>query len=151
MSADSTLPSLEMHQHSHSTRAGLREPDPSRRHAPPVVARGDQPRPGEDIMSAHSDVDPVVEPPSVREQPPHMSRRSVLRGAAGVGAVGLAAATGVGAVVAAARPRTKAATSATAARPANPGSLVVYLRDAATGELEVFAGTSKVRFRDPAL
>jgi len=80
-----------------------------------------------------------------------MSRRSVLRGAAGAGAVGLAAATGVGAVVAAARPRPKAATSAVAARPANAGSLVVYLRDAAAGELEVFAGTSKVRFRDPAL
>jgi len=38
-----------------------------------------------------------------------------------------------------------------AARPANASSLVVYLRDATTGELEVFAGTSKVRFRDPAL
>jgi hypothetical protein len=38
-----------------------------------------------------------------------------------------------------------------AAGPANTGSLVVYLRDATTGELEVFAGTSKVRFRDPVL
>ena len=102
-------------------------------------------------MSPHSDADPVVDPATVPEQPPQMSRRSVLRGAAGAGAVGLAAATGVGAVVAAARPRTKAATSAMAARPANASSLVVYLRDASTGELEVFAGTSKVRFRDPAL
>ena len=102
-------------------------------------------------MSPHSDADPVVDPATVPEQPPQMSRRSVLRGAAGAGAVGLAAATGVGAVVAAARPRTKAATSAMAARPANARSLVVYLRDATTGELEVFAGTSKVRFRDPAL
>jgi hypothetical protein len=102
-------------------------------------------------MSAHSDGDPAVDPATVREQPPHMSRRSVLRGAAGAGAVGLAAATGAGAVVAAARPRTKAATAAKAARPANAGPLVVYLRDAATGELEVFAGTSKVRFRDSAL
>jgi len=80
-----------------------------------------------------------------------MSRRSVLRGAAGAGAIGLAAATGAGAVVAAARPKTRAATSTMAARPANGSSLVVYLRDAAAGELEVFAGTSKVRFRDPAL
>ena len=101
-------------------------------------------------MSPHSDADPVVDPATVPEQPPHMSRRSVLRGAAGVGAVGLAAATGAGTVVAA-RPRTKAATSAMAARPANANSLVVYLRDATAGELEVFAGTSKVRFRDPAL
>ena len=102
-------------------------------------------------MSPHSDADPVVDPATVPGQPPQMSRRSALRCAAGVGTVGLAAATGVGAVVAAARPRTKAATSAMAARPANASSLVVYLRDATTGELEVFAGTSKVRFRDPAL
>jgi len=27
----------------------------------------------------------------------------------------------------------------------------VYLRDASTGELEAFTGTSQVRFRDPAL
>jgi len=80
-----------------------------------------------------------------------MSRRSVLRAAAGAGAVGLAAATGAGAVAAAARPRTKAATSAVAAGPADAGSLVVYLRDATTGELEVFAGTSKVQFRDHAI
>ena len=96
-------------------------------------------------MSPHSDADPVVDTATVPGQPPHMSRRSVLRGAAGAGAVGLAAATGAGAVVAAARPRTMAA------RPANASSLVVYLRDATTGELEVFAGTSKVRLRDPAL
>jgi hypothetical protein len=102
-------------------------------------------------MSPHSDIDPAVDPATVREQPHHMSRRSVLRGAAGAAAVGLAAATGAGAVVAAARPRAKAATSAMAARPANAGSLVVYVRDVTAGELEVFAGTSKVRFRDSAL
>ena len=102
-------------------------------------------------MPPHSDADPVVDPATVPGQPPHVSRRSVLRGAAGAGAVGLAAATGAGAVVAAARPRTKAATPAMAATPASASSLVVYLRDATAGELEVFAGTSKVRFRDPAL
>jgi hypothetical protein len=102
-------------------------------------------------MSPHIDADPIVDPETVPEQPPRMSRRSVLRGAAGAGAVGLAVATGAGAVAAAARPRTKAATSAAAAGPGRAGSLVVYLRDATAGELEVFAGTSKVRFRDPAL
>jgi len=78
-----------------------------------------------------------------------MSRRSVLRGAAGAGAVGLAAAAGAGAVVAATRPAAKAAEPA--ALPAHGGPLMVYLRDASTGELEVYAGTSQVRFRDPAL
>jgi hypothetical protein len=103
-------------------------------------------------MSPHSDADPVMDPATVPEQPHHMSRRSVLRGAAGACAVGLTAATGASAVVASASPGTKgAAPAATAAGPTNAGSLVVYLRDATTGELEVFAGTSKVRFRDPAL
>ena len=103
-------------------------------------------------MSPHSYADPVVDPATVPEQPPHMSRRSVLRGAAGACAVGLTVATGAGAVVASASPGTKgAASTATAAGPTKAGSLVVYLRDATTGELEVFAGTSKVRFRDPAL
>ena len=103
-------------------------------------------------MSSHSDADPVVDSATVPGQPPRVSRRSVLRGAAGAGAVGLATAAGAGAVAAAASPGTKAAApTAMAAGPANAGSLVVYLRDATTGELEVFAGTSKVRFRDPAL
>ena len=103
-------------------------------------------------MFPHSDADPVMDPATVPEQPHHMSRRSVLRGAAGACAVGLTAATGASAVVASASPGTKgAAPTATAAGPTNAGSLVVYLRDATTGELEVFAGTSKVRFRDPVL
>ncbi len=95
-------------------------------------------------MPAHSDADPSG-----------MSRRTVLRGAAGAGAVGLAAAAGVGAVVAATRPDTKAPAArpvaATAGRTEKGGPLVVYLRDASTGELDVFAGTTQVRFRDPAL
>lgn len=103
-------------------------------------------------MSSHSDADPVVDPGIVPGQPPRVSRRSLLRGAAGAGAVGLAAAAGAGAVVAAASPRPKATgPAAMAAGPAYAGSLVVYLRDASTGELEVFAGTSKVRLRDRAL
>jgi len=101
-------------------------------------------------MSVHSDVDPAVSPGTDPEQPSRMSRRSLLRGAAGAGAVGLVAAAGAGAVVAAARPETKAATPA-AALPPNAGPLVVYLRDARTGDLEVLAGTTKVRLHDPAL
>jgi len=87
-----------------------------------------------------------------------MSRRSVLRGATGVGAVGLAAATGAGTAVALTRQTTQ--TAAPAARPiamaamppnAMAGPLVVYLRDTNTGEMDVFAGTGQVRVRDSAL
>jgi hypothetical protein len=86
------------------------------------------------------------------------SRRSVLRGAAGVGAVGFAAAVGIGAAAgpalaadnrraaapAAAQPQTAPAADAA-------GPLVVYLRDAASGELDVFAGTSHAVIRDHEL
>ena len=84
------------------------------------------------------------------------SRRSVLRGVAGVGAVGFAAAVGVGAAAGPAF----AADSRRAAAPARPdtalpadsaGPLVVYLRDAASGELDVFAGTSHAVIRDHEL
>ena len=87
-----------------------------------------------------------------------MSRRSLLRGAAGAGALGLAAAAGGGAVFAATRPSdgtrpadAKAATTDTAAGKANGEPLVVYLRDTSTGEFDVFNGTRQVRIRDPRL
>jgi hypothetical protein len=93
------------------------------------------------------------------DQPAPPSRRSVLRGAAGVGAVGLAAAVGVGAVAAPAlaadRPRPGSADAGRPAATALPAGaaepLVVYLRDAASGELDVFAGTGHAVIRDPAL
>jgi hypothetical protein len=96
------------------------------------------------------------------EQPaPGVARRSVLRGAAGLGAAGLAVAAGAGAVVAATRPantaaspppRTAAGTAAgTAKPPSGADPLVVYLRDAAAGEFEVFHGTQQVKVRNPRL
>ena len=77
-------------------------------------------------------------------------RRAVLRGAAGAGAIGLAAAAGVGtagasASAATATPEQEQA-SAAAVTP-----VVVYLRDASSGELEIFAGTSRTQVHDPAL
>jgi len=85
----------------------------------------------------------------------------VLRGAAGLGAAGLAAAAGAGAVVAATRPpsttprpatSTAAVVAAGTATQASGGDpLVVYLRDAAAGEFEVFKGTRQVRVRNPRL
>jgi len=92
-------------------------------------------------MSTQSHIDPPVDPSadpaSAQEQ--RMSRRSVLRGAAvGAGAVGLATVAGITPALAAA--------SAASADP-----IVVYLRDAASGELEVFAGNTQVRLHDPAM
>jgi hypothetical protein len=89
-------------------------------------------------------------------QPAPPSRRSVLRGAAGAGAVGFAAAVGVGAVAAPAlaagnRPAAAPARPAAALPADSAGPLVVYLRDAASGELDVFAGTSHTVIRDREL
>jgi hypothetical protein len=84
----------------------------------------------------------------------------MLRGAAGVGAIGFAAAAGAGGVFAAARPQAAgtppASTSAAVTRDTGPeqasgGPLVVYLRDTAAGEFDVFNGTSHTRVRDPRL
>jgi hypothetical protein len=90
--------------------------------------------------------------------PASLSRRSLLRGAAGVGAVSVAAAAGAGTIVAAAG-SASAATDAhagpvhadTGAHPAGDEPIVAYLRDASTGEFEVFHGTRQVRVRDKKL
>ena len=99
-------------------------------------------------MSAQSHPEPAEGP----------SRRSMLRGAGAVGAVGIAAAVGVGAAsgVAAAATRPAADNRAAAgaehsAEGAAGAPLVVYLRNAASGELDVFSGTSHTVIRDPAL
>ncbi|MBV9448810.1 MAG: hypothetical protein JO345_23220 [Streptosporangiaceae bacterium] len=65
-----------------------------------------------------------------------LSRRSVLRRAAGAGAAGLAV-TALG---------TSAFEATTAASAASP--IIVHVRDAASGDIEVFAGTSQARLRD---
>ena len=82
------------------------------------------------------------------------SRRSVLRGAGAAGAVGIAAAVGVGAAsgVAAAATRPAADNRTNAGNRAAVGApVVVYLRDAASGEFDVFAGTSRTSIVDPDL
>jgi len=78
------------------------------------------------------------------------ARRAVLRGAAGAGAIGLVAATGVGSVAASASAAT-AAPEDEQALAATDTPVVVYLRDASSGELEIFAGTSRTQVHDPAL
>ena len=77
-------------------------------------------------------------------------RRAMLRGAAGAGAIGLVAATGVGTVAASASAAT-ATPEQEQAPAATDAPVVVYLRDASSGELEIFAGTSRTQVHDPAL
>jgi hypothetical protein len=106
-------------------------------------------------MSAQSPADSATEPA------PSVSRRSMLRGAAGVGAAGFAAAAVASTAtpaLAAPRPAAPAGKAAPAdAGPADAGPagaaepVVVHLRDAASGEMDIFAGTSHTRLRDPDL
>jgi nitrous oxide reductase len=84
------------------------------------------------------------------ESPGHrLTRRSLLRGAATAGAAGLA----VTAMGAAASPAMAAASEPAA--PDQPHDhhepIVVHVRDARSGDIEVFAGTSQTRVRDKDL
>ena len=86
-----------------------------------------------------------------------MSRRSLLQGAAAAGAAGLAV-TAFGAAVSPAA----AAASTTSSAPAHgaakapvsgdvkapAGPVVVHVRDAKSGDIEVFSGTSQTSLRD---
>jgi hypothetical protein len=88
-----------------------------------------------------------------------MSRRSILRGAASVGVVGIAAAGGAGAVVAVNRqsapqtlmPASKPVAMAPMAPTAMEGPLVVYIADTTTGQFDVFGGDGQTRVHNPAL
>jgi hypothetical protein len=93
------------------------------------------------------------------EPRPDLSRRSVLRRAAGASVAGLAAS----AIVGAAGPAFAAAARPAQRRPrrdpADPAAaeghaaqdLVVHVRDARSGEMDVFSGTSQIRLRDKDL
>jgi hypothetical protein len=97
---------------------------------------------------------------------PDPSRRAVLRGAAGAGVAGVAASTLIGlpasqALAATARPAARLASgrqhaAGKAAEQAAGGAesakdVVVHLRDPRSGEMDIFAGTSLIRLRDPDL
>jgi hypothetical protein len=86
---------------------------------------------------------------------PGPSRRSVLYGAAGLAGAGLAA-TAIGtlagpaaAASAATAQRGHAGQAAGVPSPAEP--VIVHVRDLRSGEMDVFAGESKARLRDPGL
>jgi hypothetical protein len=110
-------------------------------------------------MSDHSQAGPPADPAAA--EPQHrLSRRSMLRGA-GASAAGLAALAVAGpavpALAAANRPAAPAASGAKAAQGRGGRSerisqpVVVHLRDVQSGEMDVFAGTSHTRLRDPDL
>jgi hypothetical protein len=84
----------------------------------------------------------------------------MLRGASAVGAVGIAAAVGVGSASGIAAAATKPAAdnrtavdnrTASVEHSADAAPLVVYLRNAASGELDIFSGTSRTVVVDPEL
>lgn len=87
-----------------------------------------------------------------RESQGH-SRRSLLKGAATVGAAGIATAALAGAALPAAASSRSAAPARTAAAAPAQGSeqVVVHVRDTATGEMDVFRGTTCTRVRDTQL
>jgi hypothetical protein len=99
-------------------------------------------------------------------QPDPVSRRAMLRTAAGAGAASLVAGSALAALPAAAagRPARSQVPAEQAGRAAGParetraepgpdaeGPLVVHVRDARTGEMDIFAGTTRTRLRDPGL
>jgi hypothetical protein len=104
-------------------------------------------------MSSDNGLDQSAEGAAEGAQHPRPSRRSVLHGAAGLAGAGLAATVMAGTLTAPA--------SASAAPGTHPGRaarvppsnepVIVHVRDAASGEMDVFAGTRQVRLRDPGL
>jgi hypothetical protein len=84
-----------------------------------------------------------------------VSRRSVIRGAATAGAAGLAVTALGTAMSPAAAASTRTSASAAAAAPAGAGTaagpIVVHVRNARSGDIEVLSGTSQTRLRDKDL
>jgi hypothetical protein len=84
---------------------------------------------------------------------PGPSRRSVLYGAAGLAGAGLAA-TAIGTIAAPAAAASASASQAhvgQAGVSSAAGPVIVHVRDLRSGEMDVFAGESKMRLRDPGL
>ena len=84
-----------------------------------------------------------------------LSRRSVLRGAAGAGAAGIAATALAGtagqALAAPAKPVEPAQHDTGATSEHEHEELVVHVRDARSGQLDIFHGTSAVEVHDTEL
>ena len=86
------------------------------------------------------------------EEPTGLSRRGLIRSAAGLGAAGLAAGLMVNSAITPAAAATAPTVGAPAGQPAAAGEpMVAHVRDASTGEVDLFVGTRHVRFTDPQL
>lgn len=113
-----------------------------------------QPQPQPQFV-AEPQPQPVTESPAQPRS--RVSRRFLLRGAAGAGVVGVAAVVGAGSAMAVTRdspklkPVSKPVVMAPMAPSAMEGPLVVYISDTTTGDVDVFAGTGQMRMRNPAL
>ena len=105
----------------------------------------------------HEDTPETGAHPAGRRAP--VSRRAMLRTAAGAsaaGAAGLVASGALAAIPAAAAARRPAggtghSGASTPEDRAADGPLVIHVRDARTGEMDVFEGTACTRLRDPEL
>ena len=104
-------------------------------------------------MSSQAHPDPSPDGPAEGVRRPAPSRRSVLYGAAGLAGAGLAATALAGApaapAAAASAPRAHPGQAARATDPAEP--VIVHIRDLRSGEMDVFAGETTARLRDPGL
>jgi hypothetical protein len=91
------------------------------------------------------------------EQRVPLSRRSVLRRSAGLGAVGLAVAAGggLGAAIASAGSgggsAQPAGGPAVAASPAGSDAIVIYMANPSSGEMQIFSGTGQTRHTNHAM
>ena len=105
-------------------------------------------------MGSHHHPDQPPDAPAEGARRPGPSRRSVLQGAAGLAGAGLAATAMAGTLAAPAAAATAGAprahpSQAGAPSPAQP--VIVHIRDLRSGEMDVFAGESTARLRDPGL
>ena len=112
------------------------------------------PRPeGNCLMSSQIHPDQSADGSAEGAKHPGPSRRSVLYGAAGLAGAGLAA-TAIGTIAAPAAAASASASQAhvgQAGVSSAAGPVIVHVRDLRSGEMDVFAGESKMRLRDPGL
>jgi hypothetical protein len=102
--------------------------------------------PGQDGAGLPADRDS-----SEREAQQGLSRRSVLWGAAGAGVAGIAATALAGPAALPAMAATRGGAGAQTEEETTTDQIVVHVRDARSGEIDVFRGTSETRLHDPEL
>jgi hypothetical protein len=108
--------------------------------------------PSHDAKHAPAQGEATPAAPGALEPPGrHLSRRSVLQGAATAGAAGLAV-TAMGAAAGSALAATSPSSPRNDGDVKTPsGPIVVHVRNAGSGEIDVFSGTSQTRLRDKDL